>query len=140
MLCGTYHYNIDPKGRLNFPAKLREDLGSSFMLTCSVVDCCLVVYSMSEWEKLVAKVESLPMGKSRAVRRRLFANAQEVSPDKQGRILIPQELMTYAHLSKEATVLGISNYCEIWDDGLLEQQMNENDQQMLAETVEELGL
>lgn len=140
MLCGTFHYNIDPKGRLNFPAKLRDELGATFMITCSVTDPCLVVYSMTEWQKLVERVNALPIGKSRVVRRQLFANAQEVTPDKQGRILIPQELMQQAHLSKAATVFGISNYCEIWDDRTYQQQMDEQSSELLARTVEELGL
>lgn len=64
----------------------------------------------------------------------------EVTPDKQGRILIPQELMQQAHLSKAATVFGISNYCEIWDDRTYQQQMDEQSSELLARTVEELGL
>ena len=41
-MTGTYEHNIDAKGRLFIPAKLREELGSSFHLAMGV-DACLAV-------------------------------------------------------------------------------------------------
>lgn len=140
MLSGTYNYNIDLKGRLNFPARLREDLGASFIVAKSLVDPCLTVYPMDEWEKLVEKVEALPIGKGRMIKRHLFASAIEVTPDKQGRILIPQNLMEYAGLSKEATVLGVSKYCEIWDKDVWDAQVAEQSVESIADAVLELNL
>ena len=49
MLIGEYGYSIDIKGRLNFPAKLREDLGEQFVIAKGLGDPCLAVYSMEEW-------------------------------------------------------------------------------------------
>ncbi len=140
MLSGTYEYNMDPKGRLNFPAKLREDLGESFILSKSLVDQCLTVYPMQEWDKLVAKVEALPMAKARNIRRHLFSSASEVCPDKQGRILIQQVLRDYAGLVKETVVVGVSSYCEIWSKDRWDEVCGEMDSEALADVVEELGL
>ena len=47
--------------------------------------------------------------------RMFFSGAVEVELDKQGRINIPQNLRKYANLSKECTVIGVSNRIEIWD-------------------------
>lgn len=140
MLIGEYNYNIDPKGRLNFPAKLREDLGEKFILSKNLVDNCLNAYSMEEWEKLVAKVEALPMAKGRNIKRHLFSSACEVIPDKQGRILIPQALRDYADLSKEVMVIGVSNYCEVWDKDHWNALCDSIESESLAEAVEELGI
>ena len=55
MLIGEYNPSIDLKGRLHFPARLREDLGDKFIVTKGL-DNCLFVYSLSEWAELEAKI------------------------------------------------------------------------------------
>lgn len=62
MLLGEYHHNIDDKGRLVIPTKLREDLGEEFILTRGI-EKCLYVYSKEEWTKLVDKLDTLPFTK-----------------------------------------------------------------------------
>ena len=74
MLIGEYSHNIDAKGRLNFPAKLREDLGQRFIVTKGLDDC-LFVYSLEEWERLEQKIKELPMSKARTIQRYLFSGA-----------------------------------------------------------------
>ena len=51
MLIGEYTHSLDGKGRVNFPARLREDLGDRFIITKGL-DECLFVYSLEEWNKL----------------------------------------------------------------------------------------
>lgn len=141
MLGGEFHYSIDPKGRLNFPFKLREELGEKFVVAKSLVDKCLVVYSMEEWDKLVKKVSALPMAKGRNIRRRLFSSMSEQAPDKQGRILIPAELRKFAELKKDVTIIGVSDYCEIWDSEtweMLSDKIDNDDE--IRETIVELEL
>ena len=58
MLIGEYQHSLDTKGRVNFPAKLREDLGDSFILSKGLGDECLFVYSNDEWEKLTKKLNA----------------------------------------------------------------------------------
>lgn len=59
MLLGEFNHSIDEKGRLIIPAKLREDLGDSFVI-CNGLEGCLFVYSQDEWNKFVAELETLP--------------------------------------------------------------------------------
>ena len=59
MLLGEFNHTIDEKGRLIIPAKLRDDLGDSFVI-CNGLEGCLFVYSQEEWNKLVAELETLP--------------------------------------------------------------------------------
>ena len=53
-MLGQYPHNIDAKGRLVFPTKLREELGDSFIVTKGL-DNCLFVYSEPAWAELEKK-------------------------------------------------------------------------------------
>ena len=88
MLLGEFNHSIDEKGRLIIPAKLRDDLGDSFVI-CNGLEGCLFVYSMEEWNKFVAELETLPrMNKdARIFKRYFFGSASEGSFDKQGEFL-----------------------------------------------------
>ena len=109
---GTYEHNIDAKGRLFIPAKLRKELGDPFYLAIGI-DACLAVYPQSTWDRFTEKFASLPMSQSK-VMRPLFANAVKCEPDSQGRIVIPQKLRKSAGLEKETVIIGVHDRAEIW--------------------------
>ncbi len=112
---GEYAHTIDAKGRLIIPARFREGLGDSFVVTKGL-DNCLFVYPQQEWAALEQKLKSLPFTRAdaRAFVRFFFSGATECELDKQGRILIPANLRDYARLSKDVVVLGVSSRVEIW--------------------------
>ena len=114
---GEYQHTLDEKGRIIVPAKFREGLGSSFVMTRGL-DKCLFVYPPSEWEILEAKLKSLPMTRAdaRSFVRFFFSGATECELDKQGRVLIPATLREYAKLDRDCVVLGVSNRVEIWGE------------------------
>ena len=114
MLIGEYNYSMDEKGRLNFPARFREQMGKEFVVT-RWLDECLVAFPQSEWERITGLLMSKSMVKTRDIQRFLFSAAEEVSPDKQGRILLGPTLRRHAKLEKEVTIIGVGNYAEIWD-------------------------
>lgn len=114
MLKGTYNQSMDAKGRMSFPAKLREIIGEKFIVTKGI-DGCLFVYSMEDFELKAEKIKSLPIAKARALQRSFMGWAVDVEADKQGRILVPQSLREVAALEKEVVVVGVSDRCEIWD-------------------------
>ena len=114
MLIGEYQHNIDPKGRVIVPSRFREDLGDRFYLTKGI-DGCLFVLSPAGWDKLCEKVSAMPVSKARGLQRFFFSGAEEAEPDRQGRILIPQNLRAYAGLTKDITFIGASSRAEIWD-------------------------
>ena len=103
-LTGIYNHNLDAKGRLFIPAKLREELGEVFYVTVSH-EKCLWAYPHETWQALQERVNALSMleqGRMRA----LFAYAAKCEPDSQGRILLPQNLRDFAGLTKSVTVVG----------------------------------
>lgn len=138
MLIGEYQHNIDPKGRVFIPAKLRDDLGDHFIVTKGL-DNCLFGYSMSEWKLLEEKIRSLPLSKARNMQRFFFSGASDMEPDKQGRVLLPANLRDYAGLTKDVMIIGASNRIEIWD----KQKWDENGlgitSESIAQAMDELG-
>lgn len=114
MLYGEYEHALDAKGRVTFPAKLREELGDRFYITKGLNDC-LFVYSEPEWAELEQKLRALPMSKSRKLQMFFFAGAAEAEADKQGRVLVPANLREFAGLDKNVMIVGTSARAEIWD-------------------------
>ena len=116
MLLGEYNHSVDAKGRVIVPAKFRDDLGINFIVTKGF-DSSLFVFSKQEWMKFEEKVRALPMTNpnARSFSRFFLAGATEVELDKQGRINLPQNLLDYAGITKDVTVIGVSSRVEIWD-------------------------
>ncbi|WP_335870514.1 division/cell wall cluster transcriptional repressor MraZ [Bacillus sp. 2205SS5-2] len=128
MFMGEYHHSIDQKGRLIVPAKFRDHLGDSFVITRGL-DQCLFGYPQDEWKLLEEKLKVLPLTKkdARAFTRFFFSGATECELDKQGRINLPSTLTTYAKLEKECVVLGVSNRIEIWSKTLWEDYFTQSE-------------
>ena len=89
-LTGEFQHNLDAKGRLFIPAKLKESLGSVYFVTVSM-DKCLSVYSSDRWERLSERVSAMSYTQQRKVSP-VFAVASRCELDAQGRILLPQNL------------------------------------------------
>jgi len=115
LLIGEYQHAIDEKGRLTMPSKLREDLGDRFIIARGLENC-LFVFPMPEWERLQKRLTQLSLTKSdaRAFTRFLFSGATEGEFDRQGRVLIPQNLREYSSIEKDVVVIGVSTRVEIW--------------------------
>jgi len=143
VLLGQYNHNIDEKGRVSVPAKFREELGMSFIVTKGL-DNCLFAYSKEEWSKFEEKLKTLPLTNPNARNfiRFFFSGATECEIDKQGRINLPQNLRDYAELTKEVTVIGVSTRVEIWNrDKWNSYTSDENmDVDDIASKMSELGI
>lgn len=129
MFMGEHLHNIDEKGRIIIPAKFRDALGDTFVITRGL-DACLFVYPMAEWHILEQKLKALPMMKSdaRAFTRFFFSGATECELDKQGRANLPANLTEHAKLEKECIVIGVSNRVEIWSKSLWEDYSRQSEQ------------
>lgn len=114
MLMGRYEYSLDAKSRTNFPPKFRSEMGETLYIT-KWFDKCLVVYGEEEWSKMDSKFDTMPTIKAKELLRIIYGNVAEISPDKQGRILLPQYLKEHAGINKDIVVIGARNYAEIWD-------------------------
>ncbi len=116
MLIGEYEHSLDTKGRLILPAKIREDMGETFIITKGL-DGCLFGFSQTEWANFEEKLKTLPLTNKNArdFVRFFLSGATECEMDKQGRFLIVANLREYANLEKDAVIIGVGTRIEIWN-------------------------
>ena len=134
MLVGQYDYAIDAKGRLNFPAKFRDAMGETFIVT-RWLDHCLAAFPSDEFEKVAAKIEEKGLVKGRSVSRMLYSSAVEVTPDKQGRIQLTPRLLAHAGLEKDVTVVGMGRYAEIWNTAVWDERESAGEDGALEQAI-----
>ena len=141
MFMGEYSHTIDSKGRLIIPAKFRECMGESFVVTQGL-DGCLFGYADEAWKALEQKVMNLPLSSERARKfsRFILGSAVQAEIDKQGRILLPPKLRNVAHLTKDVVLVGLGDRIEIWNKELWEEKSTYEDTAELAEEMEGLGI
>jgi len=115
MFTGEYHHSIDEKGRLIIPSRYRNELGEKFVITRGI-EHCLYVYSLSSWEQITKKLESLPFTKkdAREFTRFFLSGATVAEFDSQGRVNITSPQLSYADINKECVVVGVGNRLEVW--------------------------
>lgn len=142
-IIGTYECKADAKGRLMLPAPLKKQVASSlqdgFVLKRSVFQQCLELYPMSEWNKMMLRINKLNrfVKKNNDFIRRFTAGVRVVEIDNLGRLLIPRELIGFAQISKEVVLSSAVNIVEIWDKELYEKAIDDSvlDFAELAEEV-----
>lgn len=115
MFMGEYQHNLDSKNRLIVPAKFREGLGDSFVVTKGL-DGCLSIYTLDKWSSMIQRLSEIPSTKKEARQyiRSITSKATECSLDSQGRIQLPAYLIKTAEITKECIVIGVADRVEIW--------------------------
>ena len=116
MFMGEFKHNIDAKGRLIIPSKLREQCGSSVIVTRGF-DGCLALYTQEGWDDYYQKLQMLPKTKkdARNFVRIITSRASECEFDKLGRINIPLVLRKEGNLQKECVIVGAGDHIELWN-------------------------
>ncbi|MUU78849.1 division/cell wall cluster transcriptional repressor MraZ [Winogradskyella endarachnes] len=140
---GTYECKADAKGRLMIPAVLKKQLSSAlqdgFVLKRAVFQPCLELYPMSEWNKMMEKINKLNRFKKKNndFIRRFTAGVKIVEVDSTGRLLIPKDLISFSGISKQVVLASAVNILEIWDKDKYEQAIDDaaSDFADLAEEV-----
>ena len=125
MFLGEYLYTLDSKSRLTIPAKYRELLAPTLVVTRNPSELCLMVLPLPEWNKLAAKLTGLPMTDpvSGLLRRALFSAAEDVKADGQGRILLSQRLRDYARIESDVLIAGVHTHLELWNPHLWDERV-----------------
>lgn len=115
MFWGEYSHHLDGKGRVIVPSRFRAHLVHGAILTRGL-DLNLVIYPQASWQSVVQQLNQMPITQSsaRALRRLLLSGAVELNLDRQGRLLIPNHLRTYAHLDESVLFVGMDSLIELW--------------------------
>ncbi len=135
MFLGEFSHTIDDKGRLTLPAKFRPVLGQGVVVTRGIGKC-LFIFDVQEFQRIADKVSELPMTQieSREFSRHFFSGASDIEVDKQGRILIPQNLREYAGLNGEVIVAGVNQRIEVWDANTWQKVRADFESKAMADT------
>ena len=120
MFMGEYGHSLDPKGRLIIPSKFREALGERFVITRSL-DPCLCIYAMEDWQRQLVRF--------------FLSGANEVEPDRQGRVLIPGNLREAAGIDRDVILVGVGSRIEIWSREAWEENMSSDEINEIAEEM-----
>jgi MraZ protein len=124
-LTGTYQRSLDEKLRIAIPGRFREELGSAGMFVAPESDESLGLFSRRVFEQRAERLSEVsgPPGHVRNYMRLYYSQAEQVEPDSQGRIRLPERLVSFAKLGSEVVLLGIHDHVEIWDQRLWDQFM-----------------
>lgn len=138
MLLGTHTPKLDEKGRLFLPAKFREELSEGVVITRGQ-ERCLYVFSAKEFAEIHEKLRQAPASvkDARDYLRVMLSGASDETPDKQGRVLLPAMLRSYAGLTKDLVIIGVGSRAEIWDAAAWAQYLATNEDKF-ANQVEEV--
>jgi MraZ protein len=125
---GHSNRSLDPKGRLMLPPEYREEVlrlvpDGRLMLTNNF-DGAITGYPMPAWEAVEASFQAGNKldPRIRDIERFYISGAMEVALDKQGRILIPPYLRSFAELDKDLVLAGVGEKFEIWNQAKFEER------------------
>jgi len=144
-MIGSYEHFLDKKNRLFLPSQLRRKIlkrGNGRLILTAGLEGCLFLYPEQEWRRITEKLNSLPsLAKVdiRAFKRIFLSLANEVKIDKQGRILLPQNLCHYAKIKQEIVLIGLLDHLEIWAEEEWKKYQNKV-QPTYTKIAEELGI
>lgn len=133
---GQYTHNLDQKNRLQIPAKMRAELGDSFVLTLSPSgERCLLAYPFEEWDLVMENLASeTPTRDTMLRQRKIYMNTDKIDLDSQGRMTIPSRFMEKAGFKQEVFMLGCGSHLELWDTAE-QQKMLEDDGETMDNQV-----
>ncbi|MEE1318866.1 MAG: cell division/cell wall cluster transcriptional repressor MraZ [Ruminococcus sp.] len=134
MFSGMSNHSIDSKGRIVLPAKFREELGDTFYLARGFGNCCIQAMSTEQFNTICSRIMELPADKAMALQYTFSATAVEVTPNSQGRVIIPQNLREFAGIESDALVIGMNTRVEIWSQPKFDEYMA-SQQNTIAEAL-----
>jgi MraZ protein len=121
---GKFEYAMDARGRVPVPPRYRDLFVRGAVLSQGP-DPCLRLFTQDSFDEqaslYTAEPATQPAGRS--TRRSFFAQSFSVELDRQGRILIPGALRSYAALESNVVVAGAGEWLEIWDPQRFESEM-----------------
>lgn len=142
-LIGEYECKLDAKGRMVVPATLKRqlpDVEREGLVVNRGFDGNLVLYTRSEWNKILAQLSRLNQfqARNRDFIRKFTSGATELMLDSAGRVLLPRTLLDYAQIGSELVLVCNLSKVEVWSKAKYEEKLNaisEEDFSELAEAV-----
>ena len=133
----NYSHQLDAKNRMRIPAKLREELGEGYAITVGSGGC-LYVYTKEQMQEVKATLKNINSFREKQLKAARFVlyNTWEAEEDKQGRILLPENLRKYAKIEKNVIVFKGPNCVEIWSEEVWNEYFNDVNFEELADAID----
>jgi len=133
---------MDSKGRVSIPSRYRDLLQErqDRQLILTNWDDYVLAFPESEWVKVEAKLGELALFRQeiRSFQRFLISGVEYCPLDRQGRILVPQNLRDYANLNREVALVGAVRCFELWDKATFEAHRKQLKESINDEVLHEL--
>jgi MraZ protein len=112
---GRYEHTIDSKGRVILPARFRAAFEHGGFLN-EHHDGCLALWTQEGFDAQMQQMqERARASRERRNLARFWASATyDMDVDRQGRMVIPAPLRTYAGLEQAVLVVGAIDRVELW--------------------------
>lgn len=139
---GHKTHKIDAKGRISIPANMRTALGQEFIVSRGV-NKCLALYPMEVWNEMINEILSkVNQKKRRALELYFSANAEKMSLDGQGRLMLNPELRSQVELLDEAQaeIFGNNKKIEIWNCSLFRKELGSVEDVEIEDILDEYGI
>ena len=140
---GEYDRQLDERGRIILPSKVREKISPTVFVTRSPSEECLHIYTEEEWGVISEKLRELPVviDKNAAAFVRMFTGrAFACEVDKQGRVLLSKEHIEYAGLNKDVVLVGVNTRLELWDKEKWDEYNNALSENIVIEGIMKYNL
>jgi len=140
MFLGQFHHSFDDKSRLTVPSRFRDDF-SDGVFVIQGFDRNLMVLTAPAFDAIYQHVMSMNIldPQARYLRRHIIGKGNQVELDGSGRILISQDLRSWAELETDVIIIGQGNYFEVWKPDIW-QKMDRQEQVFDAERFKALNL
>ena len=124
---------------MRIPAKLREELGSDYSITVGTGGC-LYVYTAEQMQEVKSSLTNVNAYREKQLKaaRFILYNTWQAEEDKQGRILLPENLRKFAKIEKNVIVFKGPNCIEIWSEEVWNEYFNDVNFEELADALDEL--
>ena len=139
MLLGTFEGRVDAQGRIVVPQKFRDTVQSGMVLARGP-DGCIEAYPPARWQDEADRVSRFSRydRNARLMQRLTFSGAFEAAPDRQGRVVVPLNLRSFAGIdvNQPVVIVGQNSYFEVWSVEGWDKQLAEQDN--LSDIAEQL--
>lgn len=125
MFLGKALHTLDSKSRLTIPAKYRDLLAPTLVVTRHPTEDCLMLLPLREWDAFANKINHLSLVDEKAarLRRKVFSAAEVSKLDSQGRILMSADLCKHAKISDSVLTVGMNSHVELWNPEIWETEV-----------------
>ena len=139
---GEFRHAVDPKGRITVPAKWRRAESEDFYVIPDQKNQYLIAMPPEEFKEIGKKIQlstKIDEAKKRIFLRNFFSQAQPVTVDRQGRMLLPEEYCRRVQIGQDVVMAGGDERFEIWSPDRWQAIIEEN-QNVYGEVADIIGL